>query len=285
MAMIKFPYQLEGEVRFESYPQVLKRINSFSNVRNIGKDESGQYDMKVIEMGNAIKPTLLVIASMHPPEWAGTQYSLSFFEMLRDRTFPDKQFRDKLLRKFHLVYIPIVNPYGYNRLPSPLSRTKGRYNVNGIDLNRDFEHFTQAETKNVKSVMDEFRPFAFLDIHLFGVEMEGTNNKNLIIGNGQSSTNILRKTIADSWRVGSDNEAVTEWPGTSTLGKGLARTYMRDISNPYTNTTLSYITEMIRPTDTNPENPLSYKQMYQYGILSIYLFFKSSMDYFYRRRQ
>lgn len=66
--MIRIPYDFSGNLNLPSYSQMVQRIMQFNNVSNIGKDESGNYDMYIIEMGNLNKPTILVISSMHGTE-------------------------------------------------------------------------------------------------------------------------------------------------------------------------------------------------------------------------
>ncbi|MFD1451512.1 DUF2817 domain-containing protein [Oceanobacillus sojae] len=283
--MIRIPYDFSGNLNLPSYSQMVQRIMQFNNVSNIGKDESGNYDMYMIEMGNLNKPTILVISSMHGTEWMGALYSIRFMEQLRDNTFRDKAFRAKLLRNFHIVYIPVVNPYGFDRTSHAEGNNIGRYNVNGIDLNRDFNDFSQAESRNVKAVMDRVRPFAFLDIHLFGRGMDGSNGLNLIVGNGQYETDKIRNLFANSLERYA-NQSVVKWDGYNQLLRGLARRYMRDKSNPHTPYTLSYITEIVRPRQLSGglDAPLSDQEIMKYGMGMMYLFFVTSMGYFEQRK-
>ncbi|WP_162985894.1 DUF2817 domain-containing protein [Virgibacillus sp. Bac330] len=283
--MINIPYDFSASLTLPTYRQMESRIKGFSNVANIGKDESGSYNMYKIEMGNTDKPTILVIASMHGTEWMGALYSMRFMEEIRDNTFADKAFRSDLLKSFHIVYIPVVNPYGFDRTSNNESNNVGRYNVNGVDLNRDFSDFTQTETQNVKRVMDFEKPFAFLDIHMFGSSMDSSNGKNLIVGNGQYETDKIRNLITDSLSLFA-RQPVVRWPGFDRLLRGLARRYMRDRSNPHTKHTLSYITEIVRPRmlDNGLDAPLSDEEIMNYGMASLYLFFITSMEYYRQRK-
>ncbi|MFD1064437.1 DUF2817 domain-containing protein [Oceanobacillus locisalsi] len=283
--MIRIPYDFSDSLSLPSYSQIVQRIMQFNSVRNIGMDESENYDMYMIEMGNSNKPSILVIASMHGTEWMGALYSMRFMEQLRDNTFRDKSFRAKLLQSFHIIYIPVVNPYGFDRTSHAEGNNVGRTNVNGVDLNRDFDDFSQAESRNVKAIMDMFEPFAFLDIHLFGNGMDGSNGLNLIVGNGQYETEKIRNLFADSLELYA-SQPVVKWDGFDQLLRGLSRRYMRDKNNPHTPYTLSYITEIVRPMQQNNglDAPLSDNEIMKYGMAMIYLFYETSMAYFEQRK-
>lgn len=283
---MRFPYKFYEPVQWQDYATVLNRVNQFSTVKVIGRDESDTYDVHSVELGNPNKPTILIITCMHPPEWATMQYTLKFMEMLRDNTFPDKAFRAKLLNQFHIVHVPITQPWGYNQMPAdPLTNT-GRRNVNDIDLNDDFHAVApQAESINIQNLVQSIKPFSFLDAHMFQTTMMGdTNGNNLVIGNGQYATQMIMDKIAKSWTLYS-NEGVAQWNPFWTEKTGLAREWVRDQPNPHTPHTLSYITEQVRPTELYPDVDFTFEQIMEYGIASLYFFFKTSMDYFFKRTQ
>lgn len=132
--------------------------------------------------------------------------------------------------------------------------------------------------------MDSVRPFAFLDIHLFGRGMDGSNG-HLIVGNGQYETDKIRDLFANSLERYA-NQSVVKWDGYNQLLRGLARRYMRDKSNPHTPYTLSYITEIVRPRQLTSglDAPLSDQEIMKYGMGMMYLFFETSMGYFEQRK-
>ncbi|WP_017470608.1 DUF2817 domain-containing protein [Amphibacillus jilinensis] len=283
--MINIPYDFSGNLSLPSYGQMVQRIRRFDEVSNIGKDQSGNYDMYKIEMGTKGKPPILIIASMHGTEWMGALSSISFMEQLRDNTFPDKSFRARLLRGYRIIYIPVVNPYGFDRTSHSEGNNIGRFNSNGVDLNRDFDNFSQAESRNVRNVMDQVKPFSFYDIHLFRRGMDGSHGHNLIVGNGQYPTEKIRDLFADSLSLYA-KQPVVRWDGFDSLSRGLARRYMRDQNNPYTPYTLSYITEIVRPvtTPSGIDAPLSDQEIMKYGFAMVYLFLLTSMKYFEQRK-
>src|SRR5699024_9234893 len=114
------------------YDEIKDKIkNTFKNYRIIGKDHSGNYDLFLVELGNITKPKIMIVASMHGTEWQGTQYSMSILDMLENDNYPDKEFRDTLMENYHILYIPVVNPWGWDHITSPLAEASdvGRYNV------------------------------------------------------------------------------------------------------------------------------------------------------------
>ncbi|GIO23437.1 DUF2817 domain-containing protein [Oceanobacillus sp. J11TS1] len=280
---IKVPYGFSGDLKYKDYSEVEEEIHQFDHVTEIGKDESGNYDMHMIELGNREKPSILITAGMHGSEWQGTLYSLQFMEDLRDGTFPDEEFRERLLSEYHIIYIPVVNPYGFDRA-IPYQLNSGRYNSNGEDLNRDFYNFTQAESQNVKVVMDIFKPFAYLDIHMMQSQYSANGGNNIVLGNGQKQTDKYFDYIAESIRSYAD-QPLTKWGAPAyenPINPGLSRTYMRNQTNPYTPYTLSYIFELAKQVDrdTGFDAPLSDQQIIDYGMAGLYLFLYTSAMYF-----
>src|SRR5690625_5179528 len=275
--MIEIPFDLEGKVEFQDYDEITRRIKKFDRYSDIGKDQSGLYSMYLIEMGTPTKPAILITGVQHGTEWQGAQYSLSFMEMLRDNTFPDESFRDRLLNDYHILFIPVVNPWGLEETYDH-AITRGRNNSTNTNLNRDFDEFTQQETINVRNVMDRHTPFAYFDLHLIRGHQRDTH---LIIGNGQPETNYIRDMWTESLSEYA-NQDVERWDGSPGINRGLSRRYMRDQANPHTPFTLSYISEISRPVQENAgfNAPLSNEDIYKYGVANMYLFFKTSLDYY-----
>lgn len=285
MSLIRVPYDFRGNLKFVSYASIENRVKNFSQVENIGKDASGQYNMYAIHMGQDGKPPIMVHASMHGTEWHGAVYAMDFMEQLRDDTFPDHAFRAYLLQNYKIIHIPVVNPWGFDNTTEyeNKSRNLGRANSNGVDLNRDYSDFTQAESQNVKKIIDREKPFAFIDLHMFSEGMDGTAGKKMIIGNGQYTTNHIRDLIGNSWeRV--TNEPAHRWDGYDNLSSGLARRYVRDTNNPWTPETLSYIIEMKRTMASESVVWLTYDEIRANGMAVLYLFFKTSMMYYEQRK-
>src|SRR5699024_1325726 len=267
--------EITGEVVYKNYNDTVKQIKEFNNYSVLGKDDSGMYDLYLIQIGDTIKTSLLVTCSLHGTEWQGTQYTMEFMKMIESDTYPNQELRDKLVNDFHILFIPMVNPWGVDNTTAeePISRNIGRRNSNGIDLNRDFDAFVTSEARLTKYVMDKYPIFAYLDCHMII-----SDNPSIILGHGQLATTNIR----DEWL-----EELEEYIGYETtawssgVGKGLARRYMRDKDKPYTDYTLSYITELSRPEikDGELKAPLTDEEIFKIGMANLYLFFSTSLDY------
>src|SRR5699024_9629053 len=110
----------------------------------------------------------------------------------------------------------------------------------------------------------EYKPFAFLDVHL--IIASGTS---LIIGNGQIETEHIRNEFADLWSSFTGHN-VTLW-SSNTNNPGLVRTYVAGVDNEYTQHSLSYITEIGREADNTPSVNTN-EDIYNYGMASLYIF-------------
>src|SRR5699024_6299794 len=215
--MIDIPYNFVGNVKYQNYTTIINRVKQFERYHVIGKDASNQFDIYIIELGIRGKPTLFLTSAMHGSEFQATMYSLKFMEDLRDDTFPDKFFRDTLLGNFHIVYIPVQNPYGWSKNTNPYAQFNNiaRRNANGVDLNTDFYSFTQRESRLVAEQIKKYEPFAFLDMHMFQPEYDVAYGRKFILANGQKETDSVR----DLWRESFEEyagEDMTVW--TNVLG-------------------------------------------------------------------
>lgn len=281
MEIHKIPYSFRGIITHQKYNEIERRIKKFDNYSLIGKDASNMYDMYMIQLGNVSKPAIMVIASLHGTEWQTTQYTLNMMEQLRDNTFPDKKFRKRLLSKFQIIYIPVGNPWGFERAEK-FSRTRGRNNYNKINLNRDFYEFSQAESKNIKAVIDKYKPFAYLDCHMMAPRKDGGQNyKDIIVGNVDEATNNARDSIAKSLSVYSTLEVET-WDQYKNQHLGLSRRYVDSLNNLHIDKTLSLILEMYRPVKNKGKvkRYLSDQQINNFGVAALYLFFLTSIKYY-----
>ena len=267
-----------GKTEYVPYNEIVDRIKSFQNHSVIGKDQSEEYDMYMIELGDRENPTIFITASLHGTEWQSTIYTMDFLEQLEKNTFPDNEFRDYLIDNFHIACIPVVNPWGYNETTEH-AITLGRRNSRGVDINRDFYDFTEKESQNTREQMLRFKPFAYLDSHL--IRTSSDRSQLLIVGNGQPETNYLKEIWSNLLKIHSGYD-VLQWEGYENLTKGLSRRFMRDQQNDYTPYTLSYITEITRPVNETRGfvAPLTDYEIYNFGMVNIFLFLKTSIQYF-----
>ena len=276
-----------GNFDYERYDTVVERIMQFDRVENIGKDESGQYDMYSIEMGTPGKPPLLITAGVNGQETEVTQYSMYFFEYMRDGKLPDDDFFNYLLENFLIVYIPVLNPWGMDNIPDPYIRIGSDHyrNINQVDINRDFTNFSQQETRNVKAVMDKYDYFAHLDLHMMYPGYNLVNHENFVVANENPETQYLQHEFADAWEnhTGTD---VARW-GLRPNRDRMVRGYSIRKPNPYTPHTLPMMTEIMRPVWWNGEfvERLTNEEIFYSGFASLYEFFRMATNYFERYQE
>jgi len=103
---------------------------------------------------------VFIISRQHPPEVTGSIALMSFVDTLAGRSRLAKRFREN----FQTVIVPLMNPDG-------VEHGQWRSNLGAVDMNRDWEAFTQPETTAVSSYLAALgqkpgaRPFLFVDFH------------------------------------------------------------------------------------------------------------------------
>ncbi len=141
------------------------------------EDDNRMYSLTI---GDEEKPAFFVYAAAHGSEWEPAYGLLALAERLMER--PEEALFD--FDRYHLVMMPIVNPWGYDN--------RRRQNINGVDLNRNADErweyyegrenedgvygpfsydwkgespFSELETQAWKRVLDRTRARAVLDFH------------------------------------------------------------------------------------------------------------------------
>ncbi|WP_404310722.1 M14 family metallopeptidase [Neorhodopirellula lusitana] len=114
-----------------------------------------------LKIGASHSPaTIFLMARQHPTEVSGMLGLMRFVEAVSADTPRASQFREL----FTTVVIPTANPDG-------VARGHWRCNAAGVDLNRDWVHFTQPETRALKRELLSYRRagprslYLFLDFH------------------------------------------------------------------------------------------------------------------------
>ncbi len=127
----------------------------------LGKSPNNHSIFKLVSAGQG-KEWVLIVGRQHPPELTGALALLPFVETLLADSDLARQFR----QRFNLLIVPNLNPDG-------VAAGNWRYNMNGIDLNRDWGLFTQVE---IALVRDELlRRFARTDQRLvLGLDFHST---------------------------------------------------------------------------------------------------------------
>jgi hypothetical protein len=119
-----------------------------------GTSEQGR-SLEGLEFGAEDKPALILTGGQHPPEVRGAIAMESFVERLLEDDLLACTFRER----FRVVLGPVINPDG-------IAEGNWRHNSRGVDVNRDWGPFTQAETRSFKEWIDKrVSPVAFIDFH------------------------------------------------------------------------------------------------------------------------
>lgn len=131
-----------------------------SMIFDIGRSVENRV-IECIVMGDGPE-TILYMASIHGNETAGTALLLDFIRYI--------QRNPRILNGKTLIFLPIANPDGFFR--------NIRYNVNGVDLNRNFAThnridsvqfgefpLSEPESRAVRKAIQHFAPDRILSLH------------------------------------------------------------------------------------------------------------------------
>ncbi|NIQ74358.1 MAG: hypothetical protein GWO41_08910, partial [candidate division Zixibacteria bacterium] len=109
---------------------------------------------EMIDKFGDFKVPVFINGSIHGNEYEGTDACIRLIETL---AFGDSEEVQSILNNTILLFNVVHNPDG---------RVMGtRSNAKGLDLNRDFITQTQPETRATVSVITEWNPMIFLDLH------------------------------------------------------------------------------------------------------------------------
>ena len=132
----------------EYYPMWEELLNDPRITREIlGKDQSDSYDIYLYKYEpTEYNSTLFVTCAIHGWEHFTSYCMLQVFKILiNDKELP-LQFLD--LAKTRILCIPIANPWGTNNNPSLGFVSSRRGNVNGVDINRNFDYRWEYASEN-----------------------------------------------------------------------------------------------------------------------------------------
>ncbi|WP_339652437.1 M14 family metallopeptidase [uncultured Maribacter sp.] len=152
--------ELYGSTRVKNW------IDSLSTKPHISTYEIGRSRenraLNLMEVSSgAHKKAVIIISRQHPPEVTGFLAMKSFIETLSGDSPKALKFRDS----YDLFVVPLMNPDG-------VDNGNWRHNMDGIDLNRDWQDFNQPETSSVRDflVKKEAEGYEFV----FGADFHST---------------------------------------------------------------------------------------------------------------
>jgi len=174
---------LDGMVK--EHPETKKRIS--------GETVLGHPNYCLEFENEETKDGIALVARQHPPETPGGTIG---FKAFYEELFSDAEIAKEFRGQFNIYTFPLLNPDGADM-------GNWRHNANGVDLNRDWQDFTQPETKMVKAYFEEKlekgKKIRFaLDFHtsFSGPYLLVLDSLNLIKSKGITSTWI--KNIEDN---------------------------------------------------------------------------------------
>jgi predicted deacylase len=114
-----------------------------ASLQDIGKSVQGRSLYVLESVTNNKKPVIVLFGRQHPPEVTGALALRAFVDTLMTDTPLAKKFRNEI----NVLILPNVNPDG-------VALGNWRHNMNGVDLNRDWGPFEQAETRQINEFIE-----------------------------------------------------------------------------------------------------------------------------------
>ncbi|PAU94422.1 hypothetical protein CK503_06370 [Aliifodinibius salipaludis] len=106
---------------------------------------------------------MIITGRLHPPEVTGALGTEAFINELASDTELAKKFRDN----FEIWAYPFANPDG-------VQQGHWRYNARGVDLNRDWEHFNQPETRAIRNDLLTLKNDSLRKVY-YGIDFHSTD--------------------------------------------------------------------------------------------------------------
>jgi hypothetical protein len=136
-----------------SDPQAMGRLGQYQAIRNTMLKDPEKAQAMIDKFGD-FKVPVFINGSIHGNEYEGVDAAIRLIETL---AYGDSDEVKSILENVILLVNVVQNPDG---------RVMGtRRNAKGVDLNRDFITQTQPETRATVSVVTEWNPMVFLDLH------------------------------------------------------------------------------------------------------------------------
>lgn len=144
------PYSYTSEEFVNNLYEPLRNKNpNYITRSNIGKDATGQYNMYCYVFApENYETTIFINGGTHGDEGVGYFALAKCMELIANAK-PEDTLLYTMQQKVRFVVIPLVNVYS-------VSTNHSRYNGNSQDLNRDYEHLTQQESKNVMACFKQY---------------------------------------------------------------------------------------------------------------------------------
>lgn len=176
-------------ITLKDIESLITELADFCTVELIGTSEN-KLPIHLIKLGTGKKP-LLFWSQMHGNESTTTKALFDLLHLLKD---PDNVLGRQILAECTLYIVPMLNPDG--------AEAYTRVNFNKVDLNRDAQDRSQAESVVFKKIVDRVRPLVAFNLHgqrtIFSA---GETNKSAIVS-FLSPASDAERTITDSRKKG-----------------------------------------------------------------------------------
>ncbi|WP_416304963.1 M14 family metallopeptidase [Neptunicella sp. SCSIO 80796] len=128
-----------NNAEYEVWLNKMSALTANAKLELLGNSEQGRPINALVQQTPGNHEWLVVIGRQHPPEVTGAMALFGFSEAI----LTDKALQQRFSQRFNLLLVPDVNPDG-------VEQGNWRHNANGVDLNRDWKKFAQAETRLVR---------------------------------------------------------------------------------------------------------------------------------------
>tara|TARA_R100000935_G_scaffold55682_2_gene85957 strand:+ start:49698 stop:50843 length:1146 start_codon:yes stop_codon:yes gene_type:complete len=150
-----FEDKIQGRyVTLEHISPLLKTYKNVFEISEIGVSEMGQ-KISMFKVGHG-KKVVLGWSQMHGNEATTTKAIFDFLKLVSEQKIYKKELSE-FLESYSFYIIPMLNPDGAKKYT--------RENANGVDLNRDAQDLSQAESKVLNKVFNEIKPDVCLNLH------------------------------------------------------------------------------------------------------------------------
>lgn len=168
---------------------LITELQDFCSVERVGSSEN-ELPIHLIKLGTGKKP-LLFWSQMHGNESTTTKALFDLLHLLKDS---NNALSQKILAECTLYIIPMLNPDG--------AEAYTRINYNKVDLNRDAQERSQAESTVFKSIVDSVKPLVAFNLHGQRTIFSAGETNNSAIVSFLSPASDKERTITDSRKKG-----------------------------------------------------------------------------------
>lgn len=141
------PTYIAGQeiINNQYYVDWAKKLQSMTNISHevLGQSIQNRPIYKLETKADSNK-WLVLLGRMHPPEVTGALALFPFVETL----LADNKLANDFRRQYNILLIPNINPDG-------VYAGNWRHNMNGVDLNRDWNKFKQPEVQQINAYLEQ----------------------------------------------------------------------------------------------------------------------------------